>query len=211
MANQPLAIAELGLGGILVYSAVQKIPLSEVLKHGGQGAKTPSPGSTGAKEAEAAGAKTVGEAFQSGNNQAATEVGDRDVAKIKASSSAGVKERAVLEAFKEIGTPYVWADEKEKAGFDCSSLTAWAYEKVGVKLTANAQAQYNETTHSSKAQVGALAFFSDGSEISHVGIVLQEGLMIDAPETGQDIQIQEIPTKIGEKYGELTFEGYGIP
>lgn len=56
MANQPLAFAELGLGGVLLVSAVKKIPLAEVFKHGlsGQSSAAGAPSVASGKTGESA-------------------------------------------------------------------------------------------------------------------------------------------------------------
>lgn len=106
-----------------------------------------------------------------------------------AGDSIGVQ--ALNWALDEIGKPYVWADAGPD-GFDCSGLVVWAYEHVGIYLTHFTVAQWNETEHIpvSELKPGDLVFFY--ADISHVGIYVGNGMMVDAPTFGQDVQIQPV-------------------
>jgi peptidoglycan DL-endopeptidase CwlO len=103
--------------------------------------------------------------------------------------SLGVQ--ALRWALAEIGKPYVWGDAGPN-GFDCSGLVVWAYEHVGISLTHFTGAQWNEVKHIPRSELepGDLVFFF--ADISHVGMYVGHGLMVDAPTFGQDVQIQPI-------------------
>jgi peptidoglycan DL-endopeptidase CwlO len=103
--------------------------------------------------------------------------------------SLGVQ--ALRWAMTKLGDPYVYAAAGPNA-FDCSGLTMWAYAQVGVSLVHYTGAQWNEGVHVSVSELepGDLVFFYP--DISHVGMYVGDGYMIDAPETGQDVQIQAI-------------------
>jgi peptidoglycan DL-endopeptidase CwlO len=82
--------------------------------------------------------------------------------------------------------------------FDCSGLVMWAYAQVGISLTHYTGAQWNEGEHISRSQLepGDLVFFF--ADISHVGMYIGNGLMIDAPTFGQPVQIQPLlPQYVG--------------
>jgi peptidoglycan DL-endopeptidase CwlO len=106
-----------------------------------------------------------------------------------AGDSIGVQ--ALNWALAEIGHPYVWGGAGP-VGFDCSGLVVWAYEHVGIYLTHFTGAQWNEVKHIpiSELKPGDLLFFF--ADISHVGMYVGNGLMVDAPTFGQDVQIQPI-------------------
>ena len=76
--------------------------------------------------------------------------------------------------------------------FDCSGLVMWAYAQVGISLPHYTVSQYNMGEHISRSQLepGDLVFFYAG--IDHVGIYLGGGLMVDAPSTGQVVQVQPV-------------------
>lgn len=88
-------------------------------------------------------------------------------------------------------------------GFDCSGLVQYAYAQAGVNLprTSEAQALFVQslggwTTDISKLVPGDLVFFagSDGtiSSPGHVGIYLGDNRMIQAPQSGQDVDVVTI-------------------
>ena len=90
-----------------------------------------------------------------------------------------------------------------KPGFDCSGLVQYAYAQAGIMLprTTFAQAPFVEslggwTTSIAQLVPGELVFFagSDGSisNPGHVGIYLGNDQMIQAPQTGQDVDIVDI-------------------
>jgi cell wall-associated NlpC family hydrolase len=69
-----------------------------------------------------------------------------------------------------------------------------AWEAGGVYLPHLAQAQYNLTARISLGAVlpGDLIFFGTPSNVSHVGIYIGGGQMIDAPSTGLTVSISSI-------------------
>ncbi len=78
-------------------------------------------------------------------------------------------------------------------GFDCSGLTQWAWRQAGVDLPRTAAAQYDAVAHVplSDLQPGDLVFWGYGG-ISHVGMYVGGGNIIDAPDTGELVRIQAI-------------------
>jgi cell wall-associated NlpC family hydrolase len=98
---------------------------------------------------------------------------------------------AVSVARQQIGKPYEWAADGPDT-FDCSGLTMYAWGKAGVSLPHSSQAQFGSLTHIAKSQLqpGDLVFF--GSPIHHVGIYEGGGIMIDAPETGENVRRDSI-------------------
>ncbi len=102
---------------------------------------------------------------------------------------------AVSFALAQLGVPYRWGgDGLEEGGFDCSGLTHAAYQAAGIQLPRTAQAQYDagpqlpaETT----LAPGDLVFFGTSpTNVTHVGIVVAPGQMIDAPHAGATVRIQ---------------------
>lgn len=106
---------------------------------------------------------------------------------------------AVQAAESQLGVPYVWGGESPKGsanpGFDCSGLTQWSWRQAGVSLPRTAQEQYDAIPHVSMSSIapGDLIFWNDGtSSVQHVGMYVGNGDVIDAPQTGQNVQIQPI-------------------
>jgi peptidoglycan DL-endopeptidase CwlO len=103
---------------------------------------------------------------------------------------------AVAAAESQIGVPYVWAGATPGVGFDCSGLTMWAWAHAGVSLAHSAAAQYDESVHISLSdlQPGDLLFYDEGGTIGHVTMYVGPGEMVQAMETGTNIQITGIWT-----------------
>jgi peptidoglycan DL-endopeptidase CwlO len=104
-------------------------------------------------------------------------------------NSVGVQ--ALRFALTRRGDPYVWGGAGPN-DFDCSGLVMWAYGKVGISLPHFTGDQWNSGEHISRSQLepGDLVFFFP--DISHVGLYVGDGLMLDAPTFGQPVQIQPV-------------------
>ena len=104
-------------------------------------------------------------------------------------------EKAVVKAKEYRGIPYV-AGGSTPSGFDCSGFTQYVYGKVGVKLTHNSQAQYNECDKKvarDDLKKGDLVFFGDStSSITHVGMYVGNGKYIHSPQTGDVVSIDSL-------------------
>jgi cell wall-associated NlpC family hydrolase len=99
--------------------------------------------------------------------------------------------KAVETARAQIGKPYEWGAGGPDS-FDCSGLTSYAWSAAGVSLPHSSGAQYSSLPHVSRSQLapGDLVFF--GSPIHHVGIYEGAGMMINAPETGENVRRDSI-------------------
>jgi peptidoglycan DL-endopeptidase CwlO len=99
--------------------------------------------------------------------------------------------QALQAAISRLGYPYIWG-AAGPTSFDCSGLVMWAYQQVGISLPHFTVSQYNSGVHVSRADLepGDLVFFF--SNISHVGMYIGNGMMIDAPNSGEDVKVQPI-------------------
>jgi cell wall-associated NlpC family hydrolase len=108
-------------------------------------------------------------------------------------SAPGDVGAVVLFAERQIGQPYLWGGEGA-GGFDCSGLVQAAYASVGVSLPRVAQDQFDLGPHLAATQQpepGDLVFFgSSDASITHVGIVVNNTQMIDAPHTGAVVRVE---------------------
>jgi cell wall-associated NlpC family hydrolase len=104
-------------------------------------------------------------------------------------NSVGVQ--ALRWALTKVGDQYVWGGAGPNV-FDCSGLVMWAYEQVGIQLLHFTGDQWNEGEHISRAQLepGDLVFFF--SDLSHVGLYVGDGLMVDAPTFGIPVHVEPI-------------------
>lgn len=105
-------------------------------------------------------------------------------------------------ATKYLGTKYVYGGTTPN-GFDCSGYTKYVYKKGANKtLARTAQSQYDTTSKvsSSKVQKGDLVYFgASKNSISHVGLYIGNGNMIDSQNRGVIIEKVNSPwwNKVG--------------
>ena len=117
-------------------------------------------------------------------------------------------ETVIARAESQIGVPYAWgggdangptkgirdggvADshgDYNKVGFDCSGLTLYAFAGVGISLPHFTGYQYNQGTRVSPQEMerGDLIFYGPSGN-HHVAIYLGDGMMIEAPQSGQTV------------------------
>ena len=98
---------------------------------------------------------------------------------------------AVRWALTKVGDPYVWGAAGPSA-FDCSGLVMWAYAQVGISLAHFTGDQWNEGEHIARSQLqpGDIVFFF--ADISHEGMYVGNGLMIDAPTQGVPVHVEPV-------------------
>ena len=96
---------------------------------------------------------------------------------------------AVAAAKSQVGVPYVKYMSKEGVGFDCSGLTMYAWKQAGVSLPHQSRAQFARGPQipTEYIEPGDLVYFH--SPISHVGIYIGGGMMVDAPGVGRNLRI----------------------
>jgi peptidoglycan DL-endopeptidase CwlO len=99
--------------------------------------------------------------------------------------------RALSFALGVQGDPYVWGAAGPSA-FDCSGLVLWAYAQVGIQLPHYTGLQWNSGVHIARSalQAGDLVFFY--SDLSHVGLYIGNGLMVDAPDFGETVRVEPV-------------------
>jgi len=99
--------------------------------------------------------------------------------------------QALQAAISRLGYPYVWG-AAGPTQFDCSGLVMWAYQQVGISLPHYTGSQWNSGVHVARNDLepGDLVFFFPN--ISHVGMYIGNGMMIDAPNSGEDVKVQPI-------------------
>ncbi|MBE7189322.1 C40 family peptidase [Jatrophihabitans endophyticus] len=105
-----------------------------------------------------------------------------------ATAPSAAAQRAVNFAISQIGKPYVFGADGPST-YDCSGLTMRAWEHGGVSLPHSAIDQYNYGTHVTRNELepGDLIFFYQ--PIGHVTIYVGDGMMVSAPETGEDVSL----------------------
>jgi cell wall-associated NlpC family hydrolase len=94
--------------------------------------------------------------------------------------------QAVAYAYSKLGDPYVYG-ATGPSSFDCSGLVqaAWASAGVSIPRTTYEQVAALPAVSTSDLQPGDLLFFAGDS---HVGMYVGGGMLIDAPQTGEDVE-----------------------
>jgi cell wall-associated NlpC family hydrolase len=115
---------------------------------------------------------------------------------------AGPAGKAVAFAFRQLGKPYRYGSSGPNS-YDCSGLTSAAWSRGGVHLPHNARRQYGTVARIGRDDLrpGDLVFYYGG--ISHVAIYVGDGMMIHAPEFGENVRLA--------RYDFQPIHGYGRP
>ena len=115
----------------------------------------------------------------------ASRSGARVPVNVPASGRAGA---AVSYAMSQVGDAYVYGASGPSA-FDCSGLTMMAWSQAGVSLPHSSSAQYSSGPHISESELqpGDLVFYY--SPISHVGMYIGNGQIVNALNPGAGVQI----------------------
>jgi cell wall-associated NlpC family hydrolase len=123
------------------------------------------------------------------------------VAEVVEETASGRGQRVLALARAQIGKPYVWGGASPQTSFDCYGLVQWVYGQAGVRVPRTAQQQFNATARIGRdeLQPGDLVFFArtypSREPITHVGIYVGSGRMINAPTAG-DV-VREMPAFSG--------------
>jgi peptidoglycan DL-endopeptidase CwlO len=99
--------------------------------------------------------------------------------------------QALQAALTRVGDPYVWG-AVGPGEFDCSGLVVWAFAQEGIALPHYTGDLWNSGMHVARNDLepGDLVFFF--TDISHVGIYVGNGLMIDAPDFGVPVHVEPV-------------------
>jgi peptidoglycan DL-endopeptidase CwlO len=95
---------------------------------------------------------------------------------------------AVQFVYDQLGCPYVWGGTGPCAdGFDCSGLVQAAWAAAGVSIPRTTYEQWAALPHiaSSSIEPGDLLYYAGES---HVAMYVGGGYIIDAPQTGEDVE-----------------------
>lgn len=120
------------------------------------------------------------------------------------------RSKIIDDAKKHLGTPYKWAGN-QPGGFDCSGFTSYVLARSGQVLPRRSSDQYAKSKKLKRknVQTGDLIFFSNGSGISHVGIITSkkgEPLQMIHSSSSRGIIITDVESS---EYWQKRIHGYG--
>jgi cell wall-associated NlpC family hydrolase len=113
---------------------------------------------------------------------------------------------AAAVAKKYLGVPYLWGGTTP-AGFDCSGLVRYAYEKIGITVPRTSRVQFTfgqfiPPARTDLLEPGDLVFFAyggDPGQVHHVGMYVGGGVFIHAPGTGGHVQYSSLTDRISSR------------
>ena len=117
-----------------------------------------------------------------------------------AGASSGSGEAVVAEAKKYLGLPYVWGGTSPTKGMDCSGLVKVVYQHFGIdlpRLSADQARSGTRVASMADARPGDLIAWDNSSRnagADHIAIYAGGGKMIEAPRTGLDIRLVDVPS-----------------
>ncbi|HVA08224.1 MAG TPA: C40 family peptidase [Acidimicrobiales bacterium] len=121
---------------------------------------------------------------------------------------------AITYAAANLGVPYRWGGTGP-GGFDCSGLAQASYRAAHVQLPRVAQDQFDAGPRlpaGSAPLPGDLVFYgSEPLDVTHVGLFIGGGDMIDAPHTGAFVRIEPAPTTPASMFGPDSYVGATRP
>lgn len=116
------------------------------------------------------------------------------------------------------GIPYVWGGTNIASGVDCSGLVYAAAKAAGIQGVQRYRAQdlgkLGSAVSAQDARPGDIVFYDEGQGNGHVGIYLGNGMMVAAPQTGQNVQVQKVygtPTSIRRIFNDSSYSATPQP
>jgi peptidoglycan DL-endopeptidase CwlO len=146
-------------------------------------------------------APLVGQAPETGEPVTAGAVGGVGITAADGPGLSTAQTREFLAAaVSRVGMEYVWG-AAGPTQFDCSGLVQWSMRQAGIAMprVAADQALTGPSVPVADLQPGDLLFYHTDPTapdyISHVAIYLGDGLMVQAPEPGEDVEV--VPADFG--------------
>jgi cell wall-associated NlpC family hydrolase len=92
-------------------------------------------------------------------------------------------------------------------GWDCSGLTMWTYEQLGIELKHSASAQKNSGKKYKTPKIGDIVAFGwkGWTGAGHVGIYIGDGKMIHAPMPGHRTTVESVAHFSKNGYSKVTY------
>jgi cell wall-associated NlpC family hydrolase len=131
--------------------------------------------------------------------------------KSKVSMNTTNLKKAISNLKKYVGKTWYVFSGNTPNGWDCSGLTMWTYEQLGIELKHSASAQKNYSKphkySQAKAKVGDIVAFgwNGWTGAGHVGIYIGNGKMIHAPAPGHRTVVETVKSFAKYGYSKVTY------
>lgn len=116
---------------------------------------------------------------------------------------------AVKKLNSHVGKTWYVFSGNTPQGWDCSGLTMWFYEQLGISLEHRASKQDTAGKSTKNPKPGDLVVFKyNGSKNAyHVGIYIGNGKMIHAPKHGHLTRVEDVKTFAGN-YSKVSYRTF---
>ena len=129
--------------------------------------------------------------------------------KMQLQSNKDEVDAAIKKLSSHVGKTWYVFSGATPSGWDCSGLTMWFYQQLGIELEHRASKQDSAGKATTDPKPGDLVVFKyNGSKDAyHVGIYIGNGQMIHAPKHGHLTRVEDIKT-FGGNYSKITYRSF---
>jgi len=132
-------------------------------------------------------------ALEAANHLSQSSISVGETLLVPSNPTSDLGETIAQDSLKFLGVPYVYGGSSP-SGFDCSGLVQYVAGLVGISLPRTVSDQYASGSPVSRPdlQPGDLVFFDVYGHVDHVGIYIGDGEFVQAPASGQSVDIQSL-------------------
>ncbi len=129
--------------------------------------------------------------------------------KMKLQKNTDTVNAAIAKLNTHVGKTWYVFSGATPSGWDCSGLTMWFYEQLGIQLEHRASKQDSAGKKTADPKPGDLVVFkySKSKSAYHVGIYIGDGKMIHAPKHGHVTRIENISSFAGN-YSKVEYRNF---